>query len=59
MATNQTIETVKDMIPTLAVEVLAAKHDLSAMSYPDMIHNLHNIVTDLLDAADDMRYGSK
>ena len=41
MATNQTIETVKDMIPT-------------AMSYPDMIHNLHNIMTDLFDAADDV-----
>ena len=53
MATNQTIETVKDMIPTLAVEVLAAKHDLSAMSYPDMLNELNNIMGDLFAAADE------
>ena len=53
MATNQTIETVKDMIPTLAVEVLAAKHDLSTMSYPDMLNELNNIMGDLFATADE------
>ena len=41
------------MIPTLAVQVLAAKHDLSTMSYPDMLNELNNIMSDLFATADE------
>ena len=53
MINSESLKSVWDMIPTLAVQVLAAKHDLSAMSYPDMLNNLNNIMGDLLDAADE------
>ncbi len=52
MIKSQTLEAVWDMIPTLAVQVLAAKHDLSTMSYPDMLNELNNIMGDLFAAAD-------
>jgi hypothetical protein len=53
MIKSQTLEAVWDMIPTLAVQVLAAKHDLSTMSYPDMLNELNNIMGDLFAAADE------
>lgn len=43
---SPTVE-VRDNLGTLAVQVLAAKHDLADMRYQDMVYELYEIVTAL------------
>ena len=50
---NRTLPVIKESIGYLAVQVLAAKYDLSTMSYEEMLHELWNIIVDLQAAADD------
>ncbi|WP_297311591.1 hypothetical protein [uncultured Oscillibacter sp.] len=38
---------VRDNLGTLAVQVLAAKEDLSTMNYAEMLNKLYQIVSDL------------
>ena len=53
MIKDRTLPVVKESIGYLAVQVLAAKYDLSTMSYEEMLHELWNIIVDLQAAADD------
>lgn len=46
---------VRDNLGTLAVHILAAKHDLASMSYEDMVRELHKITEDLHAAYDKER----
>ena len=53
MIKSRTLPVIKESIGYLAVQVLAAKYDLSTMSYEEMLHELWNIIVDLQAAADD------
>ncbi len=46
---------VRDNLGTLAVQVLASRHDLSKMDYCDMIRELYDITEELHDAYDQER----
>ena len=50
---NNVLPIVKESIGYLAVQVLAAKFDLSTMKYEEMLHELWNITVDLQAAAED------
>ena len=43
---------VRDNLGTLAVQVLAAKYDLAAMNYEEMLHKLYEITESLHSAYD-------
>ena len=59
MIKDRTLPVVKESIGYLAIQVLAAKYDLSTMSYEEMLHELWNIIVDLQAAADDTLPRSK
>ena len=50
---NKILPVVKESISYLAVQVLAARYDLSKMSYEKMLNELWNIIADLQAAAHD------
>ena len=47
------ITEVRDALGPLAVQVLAARYDLSRMDYPEMLQKLMEIVSNLHQAYDD------
>lgn len=51
MLVPQIIE-LRDSLGTLAVHVLAAREDLSKLSYPEMLQKLYEIIDDLHTAYD-------
>lgn len=51
---DEPIFVLRDSLGTLAVQVLASKHDLSTMHYDDMVRELLDIITDLHESYDSM-----
>lgn len=59
MIKSESLTMVKESIGYLAVQVLAAKYDLSTISYEEMLKKLWEIVDDLQVAVDDTLPRSK
>ena len=53
MIISESLDATKSAIPTLAVQILAAKHDLTTMPYDEMLKELHSIVSSLMETAED------
>ena len=54
MVISETLDTVKNNIGVLAVQVLASRYEIATMDNKEIIRKYHDIVVELMDTADDV-----